>query len=269
MTPHTTAMTNTWRYKASTNRRWLLLLLGTVAITLTVVLPVVVVLTKDNRQSENAVTRGDTLLENENGGQIETGAITIGQVDGVDYYICRHASSSHSVVLLHGSSFTKEVWKTSGILDITCPHTNVLALDLSISADSIRLRSILDKLHDSNILTLPQVTLVTPSASGRTMVDWLLRGQAASMPDYMTTWVPVAVGRLSSTHITNEQIQAMTGLIDILAIYGDRDTSGGRLSDKLGTLIGATVVELPGGHPVYLESQEAFVANILEFIGIV
>jgi hypothetical protein len=154
-------------------------------------------------------------------------------------------------------------------LDLTCPHTNVLALDLSTSADSIQLRSILDTLHDSNVLTLPRVTLVTPSASGWTMVDWLLRGQADSIPDYMTTWVPVAVGRLASTYISNEQIQAMAGLTHVLAIYGDRDTAGGRLSDKLGTFIGASVVELPGGHPVYLESPNDFVANILEFIGIV
>ena len=123
-------------------------------------------------------------------------------------------------------------------------------------------------LHDSNILRLPLVTLVTPSASGWTIVDWLLRGHADSIPDYMTTWVPVAVGRLSSTYITSEQIQAMAGLINVLAIYGDRDTAGGRLSDKLGILIGASVVELPGGHPVYLESPDDFVANILEFIGI-
>jgi pimeloyl-ACP methyl ester carboxylesterase len=171
--------------------------------------------------------------------------------------------------LLHGGAFTKEDWRTSDILDFTCLHTNVLALDLSTSADSIQLRSILDTLHDSNILTLPQVTLVTPSASGWTMVDWLLRGQADSMPDYMTMWVPVAVGRLASTYISNEQIQAMAGLTtQVLAIYGDRDTTGGRLSEKLGTLIGATVVELPGGHPVYLESPNDFVANILEFIGI-
>jgi pimeloyl-ACP methyl ester carboxylesterase len=276
-----------------TNSRLLLLLLGTVAIILSVVLPVV--LTKDNRRSESAaVARGDSLLDNVSpttkkppsvsltttlapttltptaptSTPIENGTLTIQEVDGVDYYICRHASSSHSIVLLHGSALTKEDWRTSGIIGLTCPHTNVLALDLSTSADSIRLRSILDTLHNSKIITLPQVTLVTPSASGRTMVDWLLRGQADSMPDYMTTWVPVAVGRLSSTHIAIEQIEAMVGFIEVLAIYGDRDTSGGRLSAKLGTLIGATVVELPGGHPVYLESPNEFVANILEFVRI-
>lgn len=334
------------------SRRWLLLLLGAVAIILIVVLPVV--LTKDNRQSESAVARGDdSLKENDNGElptsmptthsptnlstwkptasdpsssptstptqklpntriptasptkvdestppvtpvptvsptkppsvspttlapttlpptstPIESGTLAIQQVDGVDYYICLHASSFHSIVLLHGGSFTKEDWRTTGILDLACPHTNVLALDLNTSANSIQLRSILDTLHDSDILTLPQVTLVTPSASGRTMVDWLLRGQADSIPDYMSTWVPVAVGGLSSTYISNEQIQAMAGLIDVLAIYGDRDTAGGRLSDKLRNLIGATVVELSGGHPVYLESPNDFVANILEFIGI-
>ena len=60
----------------------------------------------------------------------------------------------------------------------------------------------------------------------------------------------------------------MSDNISVLAIYSDGDVSGGRLSNRLARVVGASVFELPGGHPVYLDSPDAFVQEILKFIGV-
>jgi hypothetical protein len=174
----------------------------------------------------------------------------------------------HHLVLLHGASFTKENWKTHGILDQFCaiPQLSVTPLDLSAYAGNEDLRNILDSLVASNDVQVSKpVVLVTPSASGYTIVDWIMNGDVGLIPEYIETWVPIASGSL--TQATDEQVKSL-GDLSILAINGDGDSGGVTVSQRLADLVGATVVELVGGHAVYLEQQDEFVDAILLFLGI-
>jgi pimeloyl-ACP methyl ester carboxylesterase len=193
-----------------------------------------------------------------------------GSVDGVAYYHCsaRATENVHHLVLLHGASFTKENWKNSGILDQFCavPQVSVTPMDLSGYAGNDALRSILDSLEaSSDVQVSKPVVLVTPSASGYTIVDWITNGDVSLIPEYIETWVPIAPGSLSSA--TDQQVQSLSDL-PILAIYGNGDSGGVHVSQRLGDLAGATVVELVGGHSIYLDQPDAFVNEVLSFLGI-
>ena len=131
------------------------------------------------------------------------GTIRTGSAGVVDCYHCSATKSDDQpvqhIVLLHGASFTKENWKKVGILDQFCavPQVSTTALDLSAGAGSTALRSVLDALSNStNVDVSKPVVLVTPSASGYTIVDWLLQGDTAEIPSYVHVWVPVATGSL-------------------------------------------------------------------------
>jgi hypothetical protein len=205
----------------------------------------------------------------------------LGDAAGTPYLHCNSgdgtAAISHHIVLLHGASFTKEIWTKYGILQQFCsePTLAVTALDLSFGTYT-QLQAILDDLADkvssSNSnngngggSTSPKVVLVTPSAGGSSVVDWLINGDVDVLKEQVDVWVPVAVVSLSSA--SNDQVASIAPL-PILAIYGDADTGGGRLSQRLATLAGAKVVELDGGHPVYRDSPDEFVATILTFLGL-
>jgi len=175
----------------------------------------------------------------------------------------------YHIVLLHGGTFSKENWKEVGILDDLCsiPEVSVTALDLTTSANHGDLEMYLTDMETMGLIQRP-VVLVTPSASGYSMVDWFINGAntATELPKYVATWVPVAVGSLPSA--SDAQIVSALGSIPVLAIYGDQDRAGGKLSNRLGSLVNATVVELAGGHPVYLWSPVEFVDTIIKFLGI-
>ncbi|OEU07125.1 hypothetical protein FRACYDRAFT_251894 [Fragilariopsis cylindrus CCMP1102] len=89
----------------------------------------------------------------------------------------------HHIVLLHGQRFTKENWKTSGILSMfnrQFPSIAVTACNLTteLEGDDINnnhylLLDLLDKLEAKGVISLPLSGLVTPSASGKTITDWL------------------------------------------------------------------------------------------------
>ena len=80
-------------------------------------------------------------------------------------------------------------------------------MDLSAGAGSTALRSVLDALSNSPDVDVSKpVVLVTPSASGYTIVDWLLQGDTAEIPSYVHVWVPVATGSLQQA--TDAQIKA-------------------------------------------------------------
>ena len=208
---------------------------------------------------------------------------------GIDYYHCvgdepdatTTTTNTHHIFLLHGASFDRDVWlDDTEILRNFCkaPRLRVSALDLPVSANYQTLQTVIDDVaaqqqaSSSTIIATKPVVLVTPSASGYSMVSWMLtdnvNGEWMDVPNYIETWVPVAPVALSSA--SDDQIVGTVGSnndVPVLAIYGDEDSSGGRLSERLGSVVGATVVELSGGHPVYLQSEDEFVQNILDFIG--
>eukprot|EP00934_Nitzschia_sp_Nitz4_P001965 Nitzschia sp. Nitz4//scaffold100_size80364//28086//29075//NITZ4_005341-RA/size80364-processed-gene-0.32-mRNA-1//1//CDS//3329532085//1965//frame0 len=190
--------------------------------------------------------------------------VSTGVVDGVAYNHC--PGTEKHLVLLHGASFNKDTWNTNGLMEGFCAYDtlSVTALDLSVSSGHTRLKTLLTAMKDEHLVTLP-VALVSPSASGRTMADWIMNGDVSDIPQFVNKWIPVACPSVASA--SNSQLESIVGLVDILAIYGDQDTAGGKISERLKVSSNATVLELQGGHPVYLHSPDEFVQNVLEFIG--
>jgi len=211
-----------------------------------------------------------------------------GSSGGVEYYHCGAKESSTndklSLVLLHGARFTKEDWKTGGLLDRFCSISSlsVLALDLDVSSTYKELIAVLEALttQDKLIPKLP-VALVTPSASGKTMSTWITatannnnNNNDDDMTKYIRYWIPVAPGSVQS--IPAETLKSTVSTqknnshhqISILAIYGDKDRGGKTVSELLGTAAGAKVVEIPGSHPCYLDSPDEFVQQIQTFLSL-
>ena len=191
----------------------------------------------------------------------QTPSIQKGSVGGIPYLHCS-PSSTHmkDLVLLHGAKFSKEDWRTSDILGKLCEQFSVTALDLNKSAGHNELKQVLDAMKQDSLSKIP-VAIVTPSASGKTIVDWL--GDIQEMKAYIGEWIPVATGIVARAD--ENQLKQLGGL-PILAIYGDKDEMGKRVSNTLGDLSEAKVIEIPGSHPCYLDSPDVFIQQIRKFL---
>jgi hypothetical protein len=196
---------------------------------------------------------------------VKSSEIISGSISGIPYYHC--AGSEKDLVLLHGAAFSKENWNSSGILSGFCINAklSVSALDLPVSAGHEQLKSLLLTMEDSGLIKRP-VVLVTPSASGKTITDWMLTGDVAEIPKYVSKWIPVAAG--SVARASDVQVSSLRGNLPTLAIYGSRDTAGKLVSEKLVDLAGANILEIDGGHPAYLDSPLEFVEGILLYLGL-
>ena len=200
----------------------------------------------------------------------------------IAYYHQAAASSStsiqqHSLVLLHGSKFTKEDWiqnssssTSKNIISMfhkQFPYSiSITAVDLPVKADHNQLVSLLEAMEDKGLISLP-VSIVTPSASGFSIVDWIMNDDhdvTNKLPTYIHTWIPVASG--SVLRFTNEQLTKIDLLEDfhIFAINGNLDKMGKKVTKKLvkHTSTITKSIELKGGHPVYLDSPNEFVNAI-------
>jgi hypothetical protein len=191
----------------------------------------------------------------------------------VPYYHCAAAAGGNPVVshvvLLHGASFTKENWRAAGILQDFCTYSgvSVTALDLSVSAPHDALIAVLQDLEAQGRISLPVSGLVTPSASGSTVVDWIFNGGDVTslMQTYVTRWIPVAAGSVLLHSVA--EYNATIADWKVLAIYGSADTSGARSAERLKEAVrDADVKELVGGHPVYLDSPVEFVQTVVDFL---
>jgi hypothetical protein len=207
------------------------------------------------------------------------GEILTGRVNDVDYYHCVTTTSSEDpmrhLVLLHGSKFTKEDWKTSGIMYSFCiiPNLSVLAMDLPVSATHNELIDLLDSLVTHSLVTVPIGGLVTPSASGTSITDWIMNGDLLQLPSYIEKWIPVAAGTVAS--VPDSQLKSLASIVSdegnafgIFAIYGNRDTGGKRTTKILQDSAGAVALELKGGHPCYLDSPDDFVSAVASYMGL-
>jgi pimeloyl-ACP methyl ester carboxylesterase len=201
--------------------------------------------------------------------------IVMGTVKDIPYYHCGGGQGSGNsvrhLVLLHGSAFTKENWKESGILNQFCkvPNLVVSAMDLPVSAGHVELTSLLQAMQDKQLISSHYpIALVTPSASGKTMIDWMMQGHVGEIPKFVDKWIPVATVGLSKA--TDEQVKSLTSVngLSILAVYGNRDKAGKVVSERLQSLAKAKLVEVDGSHPCYLDSPDAFVKTVLEFLGV-
>jgi hypothetical protein len=184
------------------------------------------------------------------------------------------------LILLHGSAFTKEDWKTSGILQDLCSRSRnirVTAVDLPVTATHKDLIQLLMVSTNEQLISLP-VTLVTPSASGKAITDWISSGDIDNenkLPNFVSLWIPVACGSIDNVSdtqllklkdLTSTSAEATGRRFQIFAIYGDQDLKGKKTSERLRNLIGADILELPGRHPVYLDSPSDFVTSVIRSI---
>lgn len=182
------------------------------------------------------------------------------------------AGGHAELVLLHGAKFTKEDWRTSGIMAKFCkdskarPGLSVTALDLPVSADGSALVDAFHSLVREKVLSGDPAVFVTPSASGKAMItmsEAVKRGsRLESIANMVQIWIPVACGAVLRADTDALEIYQD---IPVLAIYGSEDPIAGKKSSELlANIIGAETVELRGRHPVYLDSPDEFVGLIAE-----
>jgi hypothetical protein len=212
--------------------------------------------------SHNETSVLDVKQEDPSGASSE---ILSGSISDIPYYHC--AGSEKHLVLLHGAAFSKEDWLSSGILSGFCANDklSVSALDLPVSAGHAQLKSLLVAMEEYALVQRP-VVLVTPSASGKTITDWLKNGDLTEIPKYVSKWIPVAAVSVASA--SDSQLSSLRGSLPTFAIYGSRDSMGKSVSDKLVNLSDAKSLEIDGGHPAYLDSPQAFIAAVLEDLGL-
>ncbi len=211
--------------------------------------------------------------------QIQTGEVLLvrdAETIPIPYYhqpALVPTEENYHLVLLHGAAFTKEDWKTSGIFNRfskTFPSIAITALDLPVKADHNDLKQVLGKLRDDEDLIeqLPISALVTPSASGKSITTWIADDtddhSIDDMEVYLSLWIPVASFSVASLTTTNLQALQQQENVDVLAIYGDKDVRGKKVMRKLRDHAGAKLLELHGGHPVYLDSPDDFVKAVGE-----
>ena len=200
-------------------------------------------------------------------GAISSGALTDGEVNGVPYYHCAAAGDDdRDIILLHGAKFTKEDWLSSKILHLLCAHGRVsaTALDLSVQSDHKKLLGLLRGLAFGEGLLQPDgnYVVVTPSASGKTMVDWINHGDHDELLENVGLWVPIAspaIANVDEAKLSKLRSQGFS----MLAMYGDQDKMGQQVSEKLAQVGGAKVKKFPGPHPFYFDIAEEFTDYLL------
>lgn len=183
------------------------------------------------------------------------------------------------LVLLHGAAFTKEEWKSSNILQMLCEINNeedegdlsILALDLPVTADGTELGLAFDSLVSARVLIGRPVTIITPSASGKSVLSLgTMNSSSTSNNSELLTriikaWIPVAsLAVLKASEST--LVQYKIANIPILSIHGDKDEAGKKVTERLKEVSNANGIELDGRHPVYLDSPGEFVQEVMQFL---
>jgi hypothetical protein len=288
------------------------------------------------KQKQNALTVAPEDIN------VVDGEITIdenGSSQSVAYYHCQSpdppvvAKSKKKaapprrfdLVLLHGASMTRENWKKAGILPALCANSAVVgddksipenenillpgvitvtALDLDVTATHTQLRSVLEALGQQGLVHLPVTTLVSPSASGFTVMDWIRAAHAThdavhnfkdktgvtdpaaatfdDMDNHFASWIPIACpailgdntdGPLQALRLWNvhhqEHHHHVSGQrpLEILAVYGSNDKMGLKSSQRLHLTANARVQEIADAqHAAYLNQPNAFVQAVRAFL---
>lgn len=178
------------------------------------------------------------------------------------------------IVLLHGAAFHKEDWTHSGILSKICLNKNhnisVTALDLSVKTDGDGLLDSFEALVHGDILSGLPVIWITPSASGKSIVNlatdaYHSKSGMNRLKALVSIWVPIASPSVLSVDDYNLFGVFPASGIKVLTIHGDQDQMGKAVSLALETHADAKVVELKGRHPCYLDSPNEFVQTINEY----
>ena len=207
--------------------------------------------------------------------KITPGSVSYGDKT-LPYYHCGPSPTQENtdlteLVLLHGAAFTKEDWKTSGIIDMLCDIDNeedegnlsISALDLPVSADGKELGLAFDALVSSKIVSGRSAIFVSPSASGMALTT--LAEDKGELVRIVKAWIPVAPPAVLKAD-DSTLLQYKESKIPVLAIHGDQDAMGKKVTEKLSKLLDAEGIELFGRHPVYLDSPEEFVQEVMQFL---
>mmetsp|Transcript_25377 Transcript_25377/g.31273 ORF Transcript_25377/g.31273 Transcript_25377/m.31273 type:complete len:335 (+) Transcript_25377:77-1081(+) len=252
---------------------------------------------------DNHIASSSTASEENNNFESHSVKMTLPYGSGTDktelsYYKCGSTittttndpkSKNIEIVLLHGAAFTKENWVESGILNDLCIRGNkdnnnnnnnknqkamsIAALDLSVNADGLGFKDAFDALVEENVLSGKPVVVISPSASGKSIVS--LGSYYAQtnndknknlIQNLVKVWVPVASPAVLKER-NDSSFDAFKSLnIPILAINGDGDAMGGKVTKRLVDVANAESLEIHGGHPCYLDSPIDFVDGVLSFL---
>ncbi len=203
----------------------------------------------------------------------------------LSYYHCGERFQENTItpedteiILLHGAKFTKENWMESNILQKLClmgndnPSENgrmsIVALDLSVRADYTGLLIAFKALSAEGVISGKPAVIVTPSASGKSITSLLPMDDKASKvaKSMLKVWMPVA----SPAVLGVKDVESFKSFkemgIPILAMNGDHDEMGKKVTKKLVEFADAKGVQMKGGHPCYLDSPEYFVETVLAFL---
>uniref|UniRef100_A0A7S1FV15 AB hydrolase-1 domain-containing protein n=1 Tax=Corethron hystrix TaxID=216773 RepID=A0A7S1FV15_9STRA len=215
------------------------------------------------------------------------------------------------ILLLHGMKFHKETWlrwsnedgkygddddrmisdPSMGMLGELCKVVDVAggrrislgvhAIDLSVrAATANRLMAAMRLIYGEEIgKGSPPMIVVSPSASGAFVVDWITtggKGGEAVVPPFgsvVAGWIPVACPAVLSK---GADILAATSRTNstwppVLAINGSKDKGGQRSTEILAKdYMSGRVVEVHeikgGSHPAYLDDSGNFITAVLDFV---
>jgi hypothetical protein len=176
-------------------------------------------------------------------------------------------------ILLHGAKYTKDDWTSSGIPSEMClkgqPHISVTAVDLSVRSEGVGFRDAFNALVEGKVISGNSIVVISPSASGKAIVS--LGSAAAEIGDYealkklIKVWIPVASPAVLSVRDDAPLAAFSLARIPVLAINGDQDVMGKKVTKKLESVANAKGVELKGSHAVYLDSPNIFVDTVMDF----
>jgi abhydrolase domain-containing protein 14 len=241
-----------------------------VAAALAFLVVLLLIVFKTKPLSSDKSTSGAKTTTSDSGSAVSMDLVE-GTVGGIGHYHCAAAASKEEVldvVLLHGASFTKENWKNKGILEELCKESklSVTALDLERSAGHKELKNVLDAMRTQGMIQAEKpVALVTPSASGWTIIDWISSDSVESLLPYVGYWIPVASPAIGSAG--EDDLKSLKDRLIILALYGSKDGGGKTVSERLQTLSNAKVVEIEdAGHSCYLDQPDVFIKELLAFL---
>lgn len=210
--------------------------------------------------------------------KVQGKAFIKGTLDGMDYFHCpakqggAGKAAVRNLVLLHGKAYSHKIWKQSGILSKFCKldSVQVTAIDFDVKSENEKLEKMLKAMLKAKLVTeLPVDLLVTPSASGKSIVTWLLDDEQAKireLPQYVKVWMPVASPAVR--HASEKKLEAAYDVLrdspfKVVAVHGDQDSDGRASSQILERLFDARVVELKGGHAAYRDSPDDFVMEVM------
>lgn len=252
---------------------------------------------------DSEVTYGTVTIRRMNSGGIE-------EIADLPYYHCgpvytlganqigddeegakEEAKIYHEYLFLHGAAYTKEDWKSSGILKKMCTRTprdveslmyfSVTALDLPVQSDAVTLARAFDALAEANIISGLPIIIVSPSASGRAVLDLASVSQRQAkieskdaiekglshslhlslLETVLLAWVPVACYDIRTAPDSVFDVFE-TSHIPVLAVYGSKDKRGLEVANRLEQLAAAKTVMLGTNHACYLDEPDIFVDTL-------